>query len=308
MVMRSELYQRGLCSFEYYSDPFQCQTESLEFSIYGIDENNQQFRRMEQFFCIDHGRIVTTVAPNVTAPVTVPVVPTTQPIITPTQSSPVVSTSPGDHLTTAVTMAPPTVYQFDILFLIDVSQEAQNRLDDMNSFVTLLMSGYDVSQQNARVALMAVGSGALGAIPLANFNTISSYQNLLNYVNTVSTYTDFGDPGQALGQALNIAVNNDFMQSGYRTNLKNHVIVYVTATSKFDDQPQPLAQKIRSAGSYGIITVGYGPLVTDPNALQGISGGASCSFIANDSPGLMDQVAAVKLLINKADTNGGKYC
>ncbi|KAK6013180.1 von Willebrand factor type A domain protein [Ostertagia ostertagi] len=179
----------------------------------------------------------------------------------------------------------------------------------MNSFVSSVMSAYDVSQQNARVALMAVGSGAMGSIPVANFNTISSYQNLLNYINMMNMYTDFDQNGQAIEQALNIAVNNDFMHSGYRTDLKNHVIVYVTATTKFDDQPQGIADKISAkAGSYGIITVGYGPLVTDQNALQGISGGAACSFTANDSVGLLNQVKAVTQLIDNADENGGKYC
>ncbi|PIO68529.1 von Willebrand factor type A domain protein, partial [Teladorsagia circumcincta] len=309
IVMRSQLYRRAMCTFEYYSDPFVCQTESLEISIYGADEYNQQFRRMEQFFCVDHNHIGTTVTPNVTVTVpmtapTQPVAGTTQPMTAPTQPSPVVSTSPRNRLTTVQ----PAVHRFDILFLLDVSKEAADRLNDMNSFVSSVMSAYDVSQQNARVALMAVGSGAMGAIPFANFDTIDSYQNLLNYINMVNMYTDFDQNGQALEQALNIAVNNDFMHSGYRTNLKNHVIVYVTATTKFDDQPLGIADKIRKAGSYGIITVGYGPLVTDQNALQGISGGAACSFTANDSAGLLDQVKAVTQLIDKADENGGKYC
>uniref|UniRef100_A0A7I4YI23 EGF-like domain-containing protein n=2 Tax=Haemonchus contortus TaxID=6289 RepID=A0A7I4YI23_HAECO len=314
LVLRSDLYRRGMCTFEYYSDPFYCQTESLALFIYGVDEYNQQFRRMEQFFCVDHSHTVTTVVPTTVVPpvtVTVPSVPTPQPVATTTIPSPVATTtnpplptSPGSNPSTVQ----PAVHRFDILFLIDVSEEAKGRLSDMNSFVASVMSAYDVSQQNARVAIIAVGSVAMGAIPVANFDTIDSNQNLLYYINLVSTYTDFNDAGQAIAQALNIAVNNDFMHSGYRTDLKNHVIVYVTATTKFDDQPQGIADKIRKAGSYGIIVVGYGPLATDQNALQSISGGIACTFTANSSDALLTQVAAVKQLIDNADTNGGKYC
>ncbi|KAK5977870.1 hypothetical protein GCK32_006996 [Trichostrongylus colubriformis] len=278
LVMRSELYLRGMCTFEYYSDPFMCQTESLIFLIHGVDEFNQPFRRMEQYFCVDHDHKVTTVAYSTTAPPS--------------------ATPPGT----------PAVHRFDIVFFVDVSQEAKDRLGDMNTFIASLMSSYDVSQQNARVALVAVGSPAIGAIATANLDSISSQQILFNYLNELATYSDFDNTGQALAQAFHIAVNNDFMHSGYRSDLKNHVIVYVTATTKFDDQPQDIADKIRKAGSYGIITVGYGPLATDANALQSISGGAACSFTANDSLGLLTQVAAIRQLIDNADANNGKYC
>ncbi|VDO93117.1 unnamed protein product [Heligmosomoides polygyrus] len=271
LVMRSELYPRGLCAFEYYSDSFTCGTESLEFMVYGMDEYNQQFRRLEQFFCYNHSHTaVTTVPPPVT--LTGPVGPTTQPGTVSTGPLPVVTTtpqavmssSPKDHLTTAVA----AMYQFDVVFLIDVSQEASGRLDDMNNFVASVMSGYDVSQQNARVALIVVGSTTLGSITAANLDTIDSQSNLLKYLMVVSQFTDYDNAGQAIAAGLNIAVNNQFMLSGYRNQLKNHVLIYVTATTKFDDQPQPIATKILQAGSYGIITVGYGPLVTDLNALQ----------------------------------------
>ncbi|KAK6019691.1 von Willebrand factor type A domain protein [Ostertagia ostertagi] len=128
-----------------------------------------------------------------------------------------------DILTTTIQPAGP---RFDILFLIDVSQQAERRLNDIKGFVSKLMSGYGVSQQNARVALMAVGSAQMGSIPFANFDTIDSYENLLNYIEMVKQYTDFKHAGQAIEQ--------------------------------FDDHPREIAEKIRKEGKYGIITVGYG--------------------------------------------------
>ncbi|KAK6018969.1 hypothetical protein OSTOST_15414 [Ostertagia ostertagi] len=168
VVLRSDLYRRSTCTFEYYSDPFVCQEESLEFSIYGVDEWNQEFRRMEQFFCVDHGHIGSTAVPNVTL---------SSPIPTTTHSA---------------------VPRFDILFLIDVSKEAENGFDDMYRFVASLMSAFDVSQQNARVALIAVRSDEMGSIPVAKFTNINSYRVLLAYVNRTKLYADFKHDGQAI--------------------------------------------------------------------------------------------------------------
>ncbi|WKY03771.1 hypothetical protein Q1695_005043 [Nippostrongylus brasiliensis] len=320
VMLRSPLYRRGMCSFEYYSDPFVCQSQSLEFMVIGMDEFNQQFRRLEQFFCVSHNdttrttvpspvvsttpyKPVVTTQPVVTTMTTQPVVTTNPPPVT-TQPAPVMSTSPSDHLTT------PAVSSglFDVVFLIDVSQEASTRLSDMNNFVSSLMSGFIVSQQNSRVALIAVGSVGMGAVPVANLNTIGSQADLLKYLQIVVDFSDFGSPGQALAQALGIAVDNNFMSAGYRTTITNHVIVYVTATTKFDDNPAPVATKILQAGSYGIITVGYGQLATDKAALQSISGGSSCTFTASDSATLNAQITSVRNLITVAGTNGGKYC
>ncbi|PIO59901.1 hypothetical protein TELCIR_18622 [Teladorsagia circumcincta] len=84
--------------------------------------------------------------------------------------------------------------------------------------------------------------------------------------------------------------------------------VHIRCLYRFDDDPQRIADDILKNGTYGIVTVGYGPSVTDEAALQAISGGAACSFIAKGPASLMKQVEAVKRLIDKAEANGGKYC
>ncbi|KAK6022996.1 hypothetical protein OSTOST_11285 [Ostertagia ostertagi] len=138
----------------------------------------------------------------------------------------------------------------------------------MNTFATSLMSAYNVSQQHARVALMAVGSGKAGSIPVAYFNSIDSNKSLVKYINTIEDYADFENDGQAIARGLTTAVTADFMRAGYRNEIKNHVIVYITATTKFDDDPTSVVSMIRMTGAYGIVTVGYGPSVTDEAALQ----------------------------------------
>ncbi|PIO60894.1 hypothetical protein TELCIR_17599 [Teladorsagia circumcincta] len=130
------------------------------------------------------------------------------------------------------------------------------------------MSAYDVSQRNSRVAIVAVRSDAMGPEPIANFDTIESRQEMLRYINLTYSYTDFKHDGQAIEEAFTVAVLKNFMRNGYRTDIQNHVIVYVTATTKFQDDPRRIVDEILWKGSYGIITVGYGPHVTDQAALQ----------------------------------------
>ncbi|PIO60306.1 hypothetical protein TELCIR_18200, partial [Teladorsagia circumcincta] len=132
--------------------------------------------------------------------------PTTAPESTTTTFEPMTTTSLPDAL------------RFDILFLIGVSKESKTRLDDvwvwdydgnsalqMNRFVASVMSAYEVSQRNARVALIAVGSGEVDC----------------------------------------------------------DVRLY-----RFDDDPLRIVEEILNNGTYGIITVGYGPLVSNQTALQ----------------------------------------
>ncbi|PIO58619.1 hypothetical protein TELCIR_19941 [Teladorsagia circumcincta] len=131
---------------------------------------------------------------------------------------------------------------------------------------------------------------------------------MLRYINLTYSYTDFKHDGQAIEEAFAVAVLEKFMRNGYRTDIQNHVIVYVTATTKFQDDPRRIVDEILWKGSYGIITVGYGPHVTDQAALQAISGGAACSFTATDLSELQKKVGAVQRLINNANGNGGRYC
>ncbi|KAK6016852.1 hypothetical protein OSTOST_17660, partial [Ostertagia ostertagi] len=108
------------------------------------------------------------------------------------------------------TSALPEGFRFDILFLIGVSKESKDRLDDMNRFVTSVMSAYDVSQRNARVALVAVGSDEVGSTPIAKFDTIYSYRSLLQYIDRIKRNTDFKHDGQAAEEAFSIAVLKSF--------------------------------------------------------------------------------------------------
>ncbi|VDL74530.1 unnamed protein product [Nippostrongylus brasiliensis] len=264
-LMRSPLYRRMNCSYEYYSDPFVCNSEAIAMFVYGEDDRRQPFRRQELTYCskYDNPAIITT--------------------------TPRMTMSPG----TTTTPTPPSPIAFDMVVVIDVSKAATFNYDD----------------EYARVAVVPVfGDAALGPLVIANLNAIGSSAVLQGYFDQTKAFNDFDSVGQYLAQSLGAITTADFKNAGYRTGINHHLILYITSTSGFTDQPLPLAQGILQSGDYGIITVGYGPGIADKDAMQNIAGGASCSFYGASLPSLRDLVQPVQELIKTAAQNGGKYC
>ncbi|VDO48056.1 unnamed protein product [Haemonchus placei] len=257
VVLRSPLYRRMNCSFEYYSDPFTCTSEAIAMFVYGEDDRRQPFRRQELTYCranISSGMsyrfflgegVTTATPPTVTSPS----------FTSSTSSQPPQSTQPPQQTTSspATTISPtttpaPVPITFDVVVLIDVSQSATTSYDD--------------------VCFTIFGNAAFGPMVIANLNAVDSMTVLQSYLAQTKQYNDFDDQGQALAQSLYTAINPNFKNAGYRTDISNHLILYITATSGFTDQPQMVAQQILQSGDYGIVTVGYGPLVTDLPGMQ----------------------------------------
>ncbi|EYB89137.1 hypothetical protein Y032_0235g3175 [Ancylostoma ceylanicum] len=330
-LFHSELHRRINCSFEYYSAPFVCNTETLGLAVHGVDEAGQPFKRQEIFFCRTRTIEVSTTAatnkpPTIasssskavstkasTSPSTKPI---TKPPSKPTTRPPTKSTTNSRPSTnhplasstkpTAGTTAAPSSLRFDVVFLVDVSQDAKDLLNDMIKFAGSLMSAFEVSQDNARAAVVSVG--ALDSNAIGSLNAISSQEMLDQYLKMLFQYDEFDEQGQDIVGALRITVFDDFLKSGYRKDINNHLIIYVTATTNFNEDPQAVAQKILSDGTYGIVTVGYGPQATDKKALQRISGGEKCTFSANNKDSLYGHAPAIQALIKEASSNEGKYC
>ncbi|EYB90641.1 hypothetical protein Y032_0217g2405 [Ancylostoma ceylanicum] len=313
ILMRSALYPRGNCNYEYYSDVFTCNSEAVAMFVYGEDNQAQPFRRQEITYCVDPNTLPTTTKPPATAAKTT-ARPLTQPATTTTvknaQTTKGVVTPAGTTGKPVTTAPPPPPISVDVVVLIDISQSAQNTYDDMSLFVLTLMQNFSVSQAYARVAVVPVfGDASLGPLVIANLDAISSQSMLSDYLRqTNEGYNDFDDQGQALAQALNAAINPSFKSAGYRSTISNHLILYITATSGFSAQAQTTAQQVLQSGGYGIVTVGYGPGVTDLKSMQAVAGGNACSFYGADKQALLNQVPAVQALITAAGTNRGKYC
>ncbi|RCN39884.1 von Willebrand factor type A domain protein, partial [Ancylostoma caninum] len=315
ILMRSALYPRGDCNYEYYSDVFVCNSEAVAMFVYGEDNQAQQFRRQEITYCVDpNNRVTTTKSPGTAAQTTTKAQPVTQPAASTTvkngQTTKGVVTPARTTVQPVTTAPPPPPISFDGVVLIDISQSAENTYDDMSLFVLTVMQNFTVSQAYARVAVVPVfGDASLGPLVIANLDAISSQSMLSDYLRqTKEGYNDFDDQGQALAQALNAAINPTFKSAGYRTNISNHLILYITATSGFSNQAPTTAQQVLQSGGYGIVTVGYGPGVTDMKSMQAVAGGNACSFYGADKQALLNQAPAVQALITAAGTNGGKYC
>ncbi|CAB3400052.1 unnamed protein product [Caenorhabditis bovis] len=323
-LIRSELYRRADCSYEYYSDPFICDTDVLAIYIHGLDEARQKFRRQEVVVCNGPKPVppVTTLNPvtQSTLPVTNSPKPTTlspitentpNPPNTPTSNPNTVQT--GVPVSTTTTPAPSTTRgytntPFDIVFLIDGSKSASDSFNQFTKFIQTMMVTFTVSQNNARVGLIVVDPNS-HIPPVAQLNSIGSQDSLNGYLSTMQYYADFSQDGQLLNFYLQVASSAEYTSpdAGYRSTINNHVIVYITATTEFDTDPTNTAKSIIQNKQYGIITVGYGSGVSN-DKLIAISGGNACSFTANDFATLNNQIKPIQSLIMSADSNGGVYC
>ncbi|EGT30496.1 hypothetical protein CAEBREN_17994 [Caenorhabditis brenneri] len=296
-ILRSELYRRYECSYEYYSDLFTCNGDMVVVFVHGVDENNQKFRRQEVVVC--NGRNPST---------GLPVTGTAGPVTQPTQGP---NTQPQTQGPVTTTQVPQTALQFDVVFLIDGSSTAQTSFDSFTKFIQTFMVSFNVGLAGARVGLVVVAPDLDDqAPPAAQLITITSQTILNSYLALLKdNYADFDHAGQVLTYNLQVVTSTDFMQAsaGYRSNINNHVLIYLTTTTNFYTDPTPSAQTILAQKQYGIITIGYGAGF-DNAKLQSISGGAACSFTATDFAGLNNQIRTIQQLIINANSNGGVYC
>ncbi|KAF1747590.1 hypothetical protein GCK72_024055 [Caenorhabditis remanei] len=214
-------------------------------------------------------------------------------------------------VTALPSLSPSSALQFDIVFLIDGSRSAKDSFDFLTKFIQTIMVSFNVGLNGARVGLSVVAPDLEDqAPPAALLNSISSQSSLnSNLALLKDNYADFDHPGQVLTYNLQVVTSNDYMSAtaGYRSNINNHVLVYITTTTAFYTDPTPSAQTIIAQKQYGIITVGYGAGF-DNGKLQTISGGAACSFTATDFATLNNQIKPIQQLIINANTNGGNYC
>ncbi|CAI2356797.1 unnamed protein product [Caenorhabditis sp. 36 PRJEB53466] len=316
-ILRSELYRREGCSYEYYSDLFTCNSDMIVVFVHGVDEANQKFRRQEVVIC--NGRSPATLQPvtgsTVTlAPVTQgPVTQTTQgPVTQATQTTQTPAPGQSTITTPSLPVTTPRTFvnlQFDVVFLIDGSQNAQSGFDSFTKFVQTLMVSFNVGISGARVGLIVVAPDLEDqAPPAAQLNSITSQSTLIsNLALLKDNYADFDHDGQVLTYNLQVVTSTDYMSAGYRSEINNHLLVYITTTTSFYTDPTPSAQTILAQKQYGIVTVGYGNSF-DSNKLQTISGGSACSFTATDFTTLNNVIKPIQQLIWNADTNGGVYC
>lgn len=201
--------------------------------------------------------------------------------------------------------------KFDIVFLIDSSKTAEPYYDSFIQFIETLMLPYNVGLNGVRVGLAVVNGNQDYQMPLiTELNSISSYTALKVWLNMLKeNYSDFNDIGQCLSYELDIIHSGGYStpQQGYRNDIQNHLLVYITSSTQFNSDPVAIVESILSSKQYGIITVAYGKDL-DHKKLNLISGGSPCAFSARNAIELNSLVKPIQRHILHADATGGTYC
>ncbi|CAI4224893.1 unnamed protein product [Auanema sp. JU1783] len=171
------------------------------------------------------------------------------------------------------------------------------------------MHPFNVGLNNARVGIIPVaGSPDFVFSTIVGLNGITNQFILNTYLSqTYSDFQDFNHTGQYLNNALTFSVSDNYrtVDNGFRPNITNHVLIYVTTTTDFSDKPETL--DILSNNLYGVITVGYGPGIKDIGALQKLAGGTGCAFNAPDKTTLLNKLVPVvqDLVLTSASSQSG---
>uniref|UniRef100_A0A914UUJ7 C-type lectin n=1 Tax=Plectus sambesii TaxID=2011161 RepID=A0A914UUJ7_9BILA len=224
--------------------------------------------------------------------------------------------------TTPTSPTPPTttiplLLNMDLVIAIDGSSSMPTHsFNDIENFIkTLVIPPYfnSIGQGNpgVRIALVVVPGQNGAVIPASDLYTIKSKAGLLDALDSLQNFYD-GSSGQKLNTFFNLVSGPDFLSSGYRPGINNHLILYITGTSTVTDggNAAALAQSIRNNNTYGIITIAYtaqGQPAVNQNVLNSIAG-ANCVMISNTVDYLIQNgLDFVQTRILSAATTG-TYC
>uniref|UniRef100_A0A7E4W5B6 VWFA domain-containing protein n=1 Tax=Panagrellus redivivus TaxID=6233 RepID=A0A7E4W5B6_PANRE len=194
--------------------------------------------------------------------------------------------------------------------MLDVGGDVPKTLrDDLRIFLMNALSPFDIGwQNNFHVAIFNVfGDDMNTAFETHGFDNIANQNELDRYLNL--TYQDGNSTrgGQSALKDGFISVNYD---DGYRPDINNHLIIYVTTNGTADAAAVSAAMSIISSGKYSVAAVAYDANGSNTVSLTSLVGGkAECVITAND-PDDLTITAAEKLtnLIWKASNNNGTYC
>ncbi|KAE9548887.1 hypothetical protein FO519_007912 [Halicephalobus sp. NKZ332] len=200
----------------------------------------------------------------------------------------------------------------NIVFIIDVSQAVNAvQSQDTTQFVLDALEQFNLNYlEGIQVGLISVFGDDVGTMmQYSDFSGIYSYNSLwAALTNAYSVNTSPSGFGQAaLSRALNFTMSSDFKASGYRSDINNHVIVYITTTSTPDQAAIDQASVILSSGDYKIIAISYQGDGSNINALQKLVGNNSgCVLTSLKYTKTFTDSFAEK--IANASNNGGNYC
>uniref|UniRef100_A0A914WD40 VWFA domain-containing protein n=1 Tax=Plectus sambesii TaxID=2011161 RepID=A0A914WD40_9BILA len=228
------------------------------------------------------------------------------PTTTATTSTPRSTTTNGGP-----SQSPYAVLNLDLVIAIDAS--ATMPMANFNEVVTFLKTvliPYTIGQgyPGTRVSIIDVPGDNGFLVPSNTLQSIANRDDLLRALDNANEFYD-GSTGQQFVALLQEVIRPEFTKAGYRADITNHLLLYITGTSTFTDDTDgttaaAFAQTIRSHKTYGIIIIAYKAATVDVNALQTIAGGADCVLQATTNDQLYQQ--GIPLIQSK--TLAGQYC
>jgi len=165
---------------------------------------------------------------------------------------------------------------YDIYLIVDTSNVMT--ADDFNSlkqYLTDFVREYSVDDQKTQFGLIGVAVD-----PQRYYTGFHSSQTMNTMVEALKLMTQEPSSGQAFDLALKV-VDAAYL-STYANDTKTQLFIYVTANTKFDNNPNNDVSSLRSKYNAKFVTVQY-TSNADAGALTQISGGAACNIDATDS-------------------------
>uniref|UniRef100_A0A0K0ERA7 EGF-like domain-containing protein n=1 Tax=Strongyloides stercoralis TaxID=6248 RepID=A0A0K0ERA7_STRER len=275
-----KFYRRNNCTYNYYSDPFKCSSGKILLKFYAQDDSGFTIVREGMTMCI-----------NIIVP------PTYGPTIETTTSSTNASTTPSLVFNT----------KSDIYLINDVSSNvpADKYAYTLTNFLIQFFSNFKISPNYVNVAFSAVPGDGNVYFSNPTFNTYFGIITLNSSIN--NSYYPI-DPPQTPGQsylyeALQMADNSNFLNTGYNPNYKPHIIIYLTTKSSPDNNAINESQNVKRNGKFKIIAIAYQPS-NNTDALKRMS---DCFYEAENEENLSNLSSKLANQVKIASDNGNEY-
>uniref|UniRef100_A0A0N5BCG1 EGF-like domain-containing protein n=1 Tax=Strongyloides papillosus TaxID=174720 RepID=A0A0N5BCG1_STREA len=294
-----KFYRRSNCTHNWYSDPFKCGKGTLLIKYFGLDISGQTFTRDAFTLCLQYG------IPTPTSPYTTTTSGVTQVGTTTTTGIP----QPG---TTTTTSSPSNLNTVagNVYLILDTSSAVPSSSYStiFSNFIASIFVQYTISPSFINVALS--GSPGDGNLWLTNptFNTFTSLGMLKSVAN--GTYYPVDGPqtsGQSqLSVVLNQATNSNFLNTGYKSGIIPHLIIYLTTSSTPNTDAINVGQTIIKSNTFQIISIAYGSNLGNINSLTSMSSCVYNPLSVNDLNTLATTLSGK--IGNAASRNGVYAC
>uniref|UniRef100_A0A0N4ZKW5 EGF-like domain-containing protein n=1 Tax=Parastrongyloides trichosuri TaxID=131310 RepID=A0A0N4ZKW5_PARTI len=242
-----KFYERRNCSLEYYSDPFKCENGKLFFKFYGIDTAGSMIVRESMTICTKYWK---PVKPDNSTTTTLP------PYFTTTQQG-------GKTTTLKTTTAEAFKTKADIYLLLDTSLNVPANLyaNFFTENLRAFFNNFIIDQNYVNVAFAPVPGDDNLLLLYPSFNTFTNVNTLMSTIN--SSFFPFDDSQssgqQNLAYLTEMAISSSFLNTGYSSSSKPHILLYVTTKSSPDNNAIMAAYHVKNGGKFKIISIVYQP-------------------------------------------------